>query len=298
MQSTERCVWKCAVGNLKRWKGKSELVLNKNGIVLAVSLLDHAEGLVEFKWNNELTFAQIVALFGNIPLPPYLHRNPAEEDIERYQTVYSKFEGAVAAPTAGLHFTAEVLEELKRQNIKTDYLTLHVSAGTFQPIKVQNALEHKMHEEEVILTRENIVNLLEKDRFIVPVGTTSMRSLESAYWFGVKLSSDPSVEFVITQDDAYVLKQDVSVEESLRKVLAAMEERKTDTIVGRTSIYIVPGYKFRIAHGLITNFHQPGSTLMLLVAALVGNDWKKIYQEALDKNYRFLSYGDSSLLIP
>jgi S-adenosylmethionine:tRNA ribosyltransferase-isomerase len=266
--------------------------------VLAVSLLDKAEGLVEFKRNNELTFAQIVALFGNIPLPPYLHRNPGEEDIERYQTVYSKFEGAVAAPTAGLHFTGQVLEELKRQNIKTDYLTLHVSAGTFQPIKVENALEHKMHEEEVILTRENIVNLLEKDRFIVPVGTTSMRSLESAYWFGVKLSSNPSVEFVITQDDAYVLKQDVSVEESLRKVLAAMEERKTDTIVGHTSIYIVPGYKFRIAHGLITNFHQPGSTLMLLVAALVGDDWKKIYQEALDKNYRFLSYGDSSLLIP
>ena len=206
-------------------------------------------------------------------------------------------EGAVAAPTAGLHFTAAVFESLKKKNISTDFLTLHVSAGTFMPIKVKNALEHTMHQEQVVVSRKNVENLL-KATNVVAVGTTSLRTMESVYWYGVKLIQDPKATFKISQQDPYSQKDFPSKTPSLSAVLKYMDDNNTNSITGETSIYIVPGYTFRVCQALITNFHQPASTLILLVAAFIGEDWKKIYDEALSKGYRFLSYGDSSLLIP
>lgn len=258
-------------------------------------MVDKENAIVEFEWSPEgVTFAEVVQKIGAVPLPPYIKRTLETSDIERYQTIYSKEDGAVAAPTAGLHFTANVFDSLKVKNIISDYLTLHVSAGTFQPVKVQNALEHSMHGEQIIITRGNVENLL-KERTIVAVGTTSLRTMESIYWYGVKLSTDLSSQFLIRQDDAYQLKP-IGKSKALNAVLKKMDVENTDQLIGETSIYIFPGYDFKTCDALITNFHQPGSTLMLLVAAFVGNDWKKVYDDALAKDYRFLSYGDSSLL--
>jgi S-adenosylmethionine:tRNA ribosyltransferase-isomerase len=226
-----------------------------------------------------------------------LKRSAEELDKERYQTIYSAHEGAVAAPTAGLHFTPAVFDSLKKKNISTDFVTLHVSAGTFLPIKVKNALEHPMHQEQVVITRENIENLL-KATNVVAVGTTSLRSLESLYWYGVKLIQDPKSTFRISQQYPYTQKEFPATSSAFSAVLRHMDENRKNSITGETSIYIVPGYTFRVCHSLITNFHQPGSTLILLVAAFIGEDWKKVYGEALSNGYRFLSYGDSSLLIP
>jgi S-adenosylmethionine:tRNA ribosyltransferase-isomerase len=297
MQSTDACEWQCTIGNLKRWKDDVVLTKRQNGLHLSASLVDREQGLVRFEWNTGQSFAEVIDAFGATPLPPYLKRNPVDEDKKRYQTIYSEQEGAVAAPTAGLHFTERVFSLLKKRGIAHDFVTLHVSAGTFQPVKVKNAIEHKMHTEQVVITRTNIETLLQNPN-VIPVGTTSMRTLETIYWFGVKLQSNPSGEFQITQQDAYTLPQDISVEIALQRVLAFFDWKKTDVITGETSIYIFPGYRFRICKGLITNFHQPGSTLILLVAALVGPDWRRIYSEALKNDYRFLSYGDSSLLLP
>jgi S-adenosylmethionine:tRNA ribosyltransferase-isomerase len=241
----------------------------------------------------------LIRLSGEVPLPPYLKRKPVASDAQRYQTVYANYEGAVAAPTAGLHFTPEVLAELKTKNIQTDFLTLHVSAGTFQPVKVDNAVEHVMHQEQVLISYNNIENLLQPGKFIIPVGTTAMRTLESLYWFGAKLLFDPHSKFLISQNDPYDYPAKApSTEEALRRVQQYMKDQYIDILRGETSIYIMPGYSFKVCQGLITNFHQPGSTLILLVAAFVGEDWKEIYNAALNNNYRFLSYGDSSLLLP
>ena len=217
----------------------------------------------------------------------------------RSQTIYSQAEGAVAAPTAGLHFTEDVIMQMTEKGMLTDYLTLHVSAGTFQPIKTQNALAHPMHEEKMIITRRNIENLLQENKKVVAVGTTSMRTLETIYWFGAKLIENPAAEFKVTQFDPYSNRPNIPCKkDALHAILKMMEHHKLESIAGETSIYIVPGYPFQVCDALITNFHQPGSTLMLLVAAFVGKDWEKIYREALANQYRFLSYGDSSLLIP
>jgi S-adenosylmethionine:tRNA ribosyltransferase-isomerase len=286
--------WHCTIGNQKRWKESSKLRITHPEFVLEATLVDREKGIVEFEWTNSLSFSEVVQKAGAIPLPPYLHRKAEATDRERYQTVYSKNDGAVAAPTAGLHFTSEVFDSLRKKNIQTDYLTLHVSAGTFQPVKVENAAQHVMHNEQIVVTRENIENLL-TNKFITAVGTTSMRTLESIYWYGVKLLKDFSSPFLISQHDAYELTP-ASKEEALKAVLKKMDEQSTNQLLGETSIYIMPGYQFKIANALITNFHQPGSTLILLVAAFVGDNWKKIYSEALKNNYRFLSYGDSSLL--
>jgi S-adenosylmethionine:tRNA ribosyltransferase-isomerase len=234
---------------------------------------------------------------GVTPLPPYLKRKAEASDKNDYQTIYSHYEGAVAAPTAGLHFTDAVFEELGRRGIHHDFLTLHVSAGTFQPIKAQDANDHRMHQEQIIVTRKNIENLL-ANNFIIPVGTTSMRTLESLYWYGAKLLNDPRSTFLIQQDDPYTIKNSPEKNEALKAVLRKMESAGIKTLIGETSIFIKPGYSFKICKALITNFHQPGSTLILLVAAFVGDNWKKIYRGALENNYRFLSYGDSSILFP
>ncbi len=288
--------WECTIGNLKRWKGEP-LTLSGNGLSVVAELIDREKGIVKFSWEPAaISFAEMITQIGETPLPPYLHRKAEESDKEKYQTVYSKNEGAVAAPTAGLHFTQAVLDDLAKSGIKKDFLTLHVSAGTFQPIKVENALEHTMHAEQILVSRENIINLLNSSRTIA-VGTTAMRTLESIYWYGVKLLSNPDEEFTITQEDAYRLPQNIEKEQALMAVQIRLRRDGTERISGTTSIFIRPGYQFRLCDGLITNFHQPGSTLILLIAALAGDRWREIYKEALANGYRFLSYGDSSLLI-
>ena len=297
MQAHRRCTWQCTVGNLKRWKDEP-VVKTFHGITLQATLRDREEGLVEFEWATDHSFAEVVNLAGETPLPPYLHRKPEQADRERYQTIYSHHEGAVAAPTAGLHFTPAIFDQLKAKGIAHDFVTLHVSAGTFQPVKVENAVEHVMHNEQVVVTRGNLDHLL-SGRYIVPVGTTSMRTLESLYWYGVKLLKDPEAVFTISQHEAYAAANRwPSRDEALRAVVAYMERNHLDLLTGETSIYIMPGYTFRVCEALITNFHQPGSTLILLVAAFIGEDWRKVYKESLANGYRFLSYGDSSLLIP
>lgn len=298
MAASGRCTWQCTVGNLKKWSEGVALKKEIGSTTLTASLLNRKESLVEFRWDSHDSFAGIVAKSGETPLPPYIKRKPEETDSERYQTVYSLYDGAVAAPTAGLHFTEQVFKKLDDRNIGRDFLTLHVSAGTFQPIKAQDPEDHVMHQEQIIISRANIHNLLAPGRFITAVGTTSMRTLESLYWFGAKLLQDPHQEFRIHQQDAYAFENPPRTDDALKAVLAHMEQTQTDTLVGETSIFIRPGYSFKVCKALITNFHQPASTLILLVAAFVGHDWKKIYEEALRNEYRFLSYGDSSLLMP
>lgn len=297
MESQSSCSWKCTIGNLKRWPQGTTLTKSTGDGLLRATLRDKKEAVVEFEWDNGESFATIIDKNGHVPLPPYLKRDVTDDDKGRYQTVYSHHEGAVAAPTAGLHFTPGVLDRLKEKNIPSDFLTLHVGAGTFQPIKNNNAGEHLMHAEQVIVSQRNLDNLLSAQR-VVPVGTTSMRTLESVYWYGVNLLAGNDVPFVITQRMPYELPQDVAVSEAIRAVKEKLHRSGADTLTGTTSIFIRPGYRFRVCQGLITNFHQPASTLILLVAAFVGSDWKRIYDTALNNDYRFLSYGDSSLLLP
>lgn len=298
MAAQDQCSWQCTIGNLKKWPDGVVLEKKIDSITLRASLSDRKAGLVRFSWDTHESFAGIIRKSGETPLPPYIKRKAEETDSERYQTVYSRHDGAVAAPTAGLHFTPEVFRKLDERNTGRDFLTLHVSAGTFQPIKAQDPLDHVMHQEQIIISRHNIQNLLLPGILPIAVGTTSMRTLESLYWFGAKLLRDGGEPFAIGQQDAYTLPNPPDTADALKAVLEHMDENQTDTLVGETSIYIRPGYSFRICKGLITNFHQPASTLILLVAAFVGEDWKRIYQEALKNDYRFLSYGDSSLLLP
>lgn len=288
--------WKCTVGNVRRWNDGAVLQLATSRETITAKLIDRVQGIVEFTWAGSSTFAELIEAIGETPLPPYIKREVDADDRSRYQTVYARNEGAVAAPTAGLHLTDELLQELGRKNITPAWVTLHVGAGTFMPVKVENAVEHTMHEEQVIVTRELIERLLSK-RKIVAVGTTSVRVLESIYWFGCKLEKNRNAAFVIGQDDPYGEVEEIPVERSLENVLECISHG-LHGLHGSTSIYIRPGYRFHLCDALVTNFHQPGSTLMLLVAAFIGSDWKKVYREALDGGYRFLSYGDSSLLLP
>jgi S-adenosylmethionine:tRNA ribosyltransferase-isomerase len=295
MEATGSCQWQCTIGNLKRWTDNKPLPFRHPAFQLSAQLINRAEGIVEFSWTTSHSFAEVVTLCGDVPLPPYLNRASEETDKVSYQTVYSKHDGAVAAPTAGLHFTEAILNQLEKAGIKKEYLTLHVSAGTFQPVKVDNALEHNMHQEQMVVTRANVERMLSSN-FSVAVGTTSVRTMESLYWFGVKLMGDPESTFHVSQHDAYLLTQNISKQQALNQVLDYMSLKGIDTLIGETSIYIVPGYNFRTVDALITNFHQPGSTLILLVAAFTGTDWRLIYESALANHFRFLSYGDSSLL--
>lgn len=295
MSSKGNCAWKVLVGNSKKWKTGTSVYYNANGVKLEA--YRETENKVSFHWTSNDTFSEILSKTGTIPLPPYLNRKATKEDIPRYQTVYSRAEGAVAAPTAGLHFTSEILAELKKEGISTDYLTLHVSAGTFQPIKTDSITSHPMHNEQVIIKKQNIKGLLEKEK-IIAVGTTSMRTLESLYWFGCKLETEKNAAFFIEKLLPYQKTNNLTKHQSLTNVLDYMEANQLEVLAGSTEIFIFPGYQFKICNGLITNFHLPGSTLILLIAALVGKDWKRIYEHALESDYRFLSYGDSSLLMP
>ncbi|MEP2772285.1 MAG: S-adenosylmethionine:tRNA ribosyltransferase-isomerase [Fulvivirga sp.] len=297
------CVWKCMVGNFKKWKGDTKLTIpltiEGEKINLSATVTDRESKLIEFKWDGNYRFVDIIEAAGKVPLPPYIDREVDKEDHERYQTIYSAHEGAVAAPTAGLHFTDEVITQLKQNNVLLDYLTLHVSAGTFQPVKEENALDHPMHSEQVVISMQNIESLLNSEQ-VISVGTTSMRTLESLYWYGVKILKEKDYIFQIPklypyQHEGYKLP---SMKEAIEAVKAFMIAQNVTQINGHTEIFIFPGYTFRVCDGLITNYHLPGSTLILLVAAFIGEDWKKVYNQALENNYRFLSYGDSSLLLP
>ena len=298
MAARRQCSWQCTIGNLKKWPDGIALEKEIGEVQLTATLTDRKAGHVEFNWLGGDTFAEIIHRAGETPLPPYIKRKAEASDSERYQTIYSHLDGAVAAPTAGLHFTPAVFSTLKQKNIGHDFLTLHVSAGTFQPIKTEDPEAHVMHEEQIIVTKANVRNLLTPGRLVTAVGTTSMRTLESLYWYGAKLLSDPQCEFRIGQRDAYTFTGPPATEKALQAVMDFMNRNQLDSLVGETSIFIRPGYTFRVCKALITNFHQPASTLILLVAAFAGDDWKKIYEEALANDYRFLSYGDSSLLIP
>ncbi|MCF0042073.1 S-adenosylmethionine:tRNA ribosyltransferase-isomerase [Dyadobacter fanqingshengii] len=296
------CVWECMIGNKKRWKLADQLTteieVNGQQILLSVSYEDYDRNLVRFNWSGDLVFLDIVKALGEIPLPPYLNRDTEARDSETYQTVYAHHDGAVAAPTAGLHFTQDIFEKLEAKEVKRSFLTLHVGAGTFQPIKVSSVTEHRMHSEQVVFTKQLVIDLLENLETIIPVGTTSLRSLESLYWFGVKLFREETSSFFIEKLYPYPFEENElpSAAEALEAILIFMESQDLDHIVGETEIFIFPGYTFRLCKAIITNYHQPGSTLILLVAAFIGQDWKRIYSEALLKDYRFLSYGDSSLL--
>lgn len=305
MEATGSATWQAMIGNRKRWKPdetlETTLSTADGPVVLLARWYNYDQSVVQLSWQPAgLSFAGLIHDAGEIPLPPYLKRNATDADRVNYQTVYSSQEGAVAAPTAGLHFTPAVFENLSRQGISHDYLTLHVGAGTFQPIKTEDIRQHQMHTEQVVYTQTNLRNLLQHPDKLIAVGTTSMRALESLYWMGVKLVRNDLDPFQLDQHYAYQLtnQSKPSPVESIAAVLDYLTDRQQESIVASTGIYIMPGYQFKLCHGLITNFHQPGSTLILLIAALVGNDWKRVYHEALQQDYRFLSYGDSSLLLP
>lgn len=300
LSSTQSCVWKCMVGNLKKWKGE---VLKKevgtDNLILEAERLETNgnTSFIKFSWNNGVSFAEVLDLLGELPIPPYLNRKTQESDKTTYQTVYSKVKGSVAAPTAGLHFTPEVISALHGKGIKTMELTLHVGAGTFQPVKAEEIGGHAMHAEKIEVSREFIENLIENLGNIVAVGTTSVRTLESLYYLGVQLHSGDT-KLLVNQWEPYENKSELSPNESLQAILNYMNETQSNILYATTQIMIVPGYKFNIVDILITNFHQPKSTLLLLLAAFIGEKWRELYKYALENDYRFLSYGDSSVLIP
>jgi S-adenosylmethionine:tRNA ribosyltransferase-isomerase len=304
MQQTESCTWKCLVGNNKRWKsGPLKLYFEGGEVTAEREAQQEGHFLIRFTWTPvDLTFAEVLEHCGRLPLPPYLNRELTPEDRTRYQTIYAHHQGAVAAPTAGLHFTDQVMADLKNKGIDSTYLTLHVGAGTFKPVKADTMETHEMHAEQLMVSKEVVEQLLQHlGKPLIPVGTTSMRSLESLYWLGTLLLQQPELkpeELHVTQWVPYETSTPPAVSEALQALLDYMDCHQTDHLHASTQIIIAPGYTFRVCSGLVTNFHQPESTLLLLVAALIGEDWQQVYRHALDNDYRFLSYGDSSLLLP
>lgn len=297
LSSVEPVEWKCMIGNLKKWKeGVLNLNIEKNNktITLSASRLntDANTHIVRFSWSDsEVSFAEILEAAGELPIPPYLNRPTEENDKQTYQTVYSIIKGSVAAPTAGLHFTQTVLNNLHTNGIDRTEITLHVGAGTFQPVKTEDADKHLMHTEIISVSRQAIVEIMTSLGHICAVGTTSMRTLESLYYIGLHPENTD-----VEQTEPYDKDYELSAEESLRNLLEYLDRTGRQTLHARTRIMIKPGYRFRITDMLLTNFHQPKSTLLLLVSAFVGDDWKRIYSFAMDNGFRFLSYGDSSLL--
>ena len=295
MNAVEYCEWQCMIGNAKKWPVNQPVVIDS--VPQKVTITRLTDQTVSISWSDQTPFATLIRQLGKIPLPPYIKRQVEKEDEDRYQTVYAEPEGAVAAPTAGLHFTNKIIQQLEARGVTKDFVTLHVSAGTFQPIKADDIMEHPMHQEEIVITYHNVEKLLQYPK-VVSVGTTSLRTLESLYWFGVKLEDDPEAPFRVEKMLPYKNHISISKQKALENVLALMERKNLRQLIGHTEIFIIPGYTFRVIDALITNFHLPGSTLILLIASFIGEDWINVYQEALDHEYRFLSYGDSSLLIP
>ncbi|MDR1879802.1 MAG: S-adenosylmethionine:tRNA ribosyltransferase-isomerase [Tannerellaceae bacterium] len=308
LQQTSRCRWYCMVGNAKRWKeGTLSLTVAIDGFPIQLNA-ERKEtagdtSLVEFTWDNpSYTFADLLDAAGQLPIPPYLHRETEESDLKTYQTVYSKIKGSVAAPTAGLHFTPELLSCLDAKGFGREELTLHVGAGTFKPVKSDTIAGHDMHTEFISVTRASIERIKANLGRIIAVGTTSVRTLESLYYTGLILSANPDAspaDLIVGQWMPYdaPAAPDLSAAKALDYVLDYLDRRGTNTLVTATRIMIAPGYRFHIVRGMLTNFHQPKSTLLLLIAAFAGEDWRKIYDYALTHDFRFLSYGDSSLLL-
>lgn len=306
-QETRRCSWTCLVGNLKKWKegtlSKTIFIKDQPFVLTADKKKSHGDThLIEFTWDNETyTFADILDAAGVLPIPPYLHRETEKSDLQTYQTVYSKIKGSVAAPTAGLHFTSEVLADIDARGIGREEVTLHVGAGTFKPVKSDTIEGHEMHTEFISVRRSSIERIKSNLGNIIAVGTTSVRTLESLYYMGVILDNNPeatSEDLVVKQWMPYDMNNNrLTAERSLQNILDYLDKHDADTLVTATQIIIAPGYEFKIVKGIVTNFHQPKSTLLLLISAFVKGNWKSIYEYALEHDFRFLSYGDSSLLI-
>jgi len=299
-------LWQCLIGGASKWKHgqvlEMKITVEQIQTILRAKYVEKKGDsfVIEFSWDEaKLTFGEILHHAGAIPLPPYIKRDALPLDAERYQTIYAHHEGSVAAPTAGLHFTADLLNRLQQKSIRTDFVTLHVGAGTFKPVKSATIHGHEMHAEFITVSKKTIENIVDNlGKTIVPVGTTSLRTIESLYWLGVKVASEQKDnDLRLSQWEPYELKtQNVSAAQALLNLLDLMDSKSMDQLTTKTNIIIIPGYKARIATALITNFHQPQSTLLLLVAALIGSDWRKVYDYALENDFRFLSYGDGCLL--
>lgn len=306
-QTNGACSWLCMVGNLKKWKGtplKREFEIMGSHVTLTATYR-HEHGTshwIDFTWDNsDVTFADILEHVGELPIPPYLNRETQESDKTTYQTVYSKIKGSVAAPTAGLHFTDKVLASVDAHGIERDEVTLHVGAGTFKPVKSDEIAGHEMHTEFISVHRSTLERLIRHDASAIAVGTTSVRTLESLYYMGAKLAANPCLseeQLHVTQWEPYDTNPTITPVEALRNIVGFLDRNGINTLHSSTQIIIAPGYEYKIVKILITNFHQPQSTLLLLVSAFVHGDWRRIYDYALTHNFRFLSYGDSSLLIP
>ncbi|MFN8253174.1 MAG: S-adenosylmethionine:tRNA ribosyltransferase-isomerase [Ferruginibacter sp.] len=301
LAATKTCNWKCFIGGVSKWKGGS-LEMMVDGKKLLATLIETLPDAyaVEFIWSGNGSFAEMVEQAGNIPLPPYIKRKAEGEDRDRYQTIYAQYDGSVAAPTAGLHFTDAVFKSLDTKNISRGFVTLHVGAGTFKPVKAAKMEQHEMHAEWIDISTGAIENILGNlNNTIVAVGTTSLRTLESLYWLGVKALLEPEANSLqLSQWEVYesLSACTFTATEALQGLLRWLQHNKQAHLFTQTQILIAPGYQFKIAKALVTNFHQPQSTLLLLVAAAVGNQWKEIYHYALENDFRFLSYGDGSLL--
>jgi S-adenosylmethionine:tRNA ribosyltransferase-isomerase len=299
--------WVCLIGRVDKWKEKI-ISINSTNFSLHAEMVKRTGNVftIKFSWEPQnLSFAEILEEVGEMPIPPYLKRESETIDASRYQTVYAEQKGSVAAPTAGLHFTNQIFEKLQSKDAIVDYVTLHVGAGTFKPVKSETLEGHDMHSEWIEVGQDSIVKILEQIsdtpslKNVIAVGTTSLRTIESLYWMGVKASQNleaTTEELEVKQWDAYDLPQSLTATDSLNCLLAWLRKNKIEKLICKTQLLIVPSYKLRIANALVTNFHQPSSTLLLLVAAVVGDDWKKIYDYALEHDFRFLSYGDGSLL--
>ena len=306
-QQTEHAAWLCMIGNLKKWKEgplHRELTVKEHPLTLTATR-GECQGTshwVDFSWNNsEVTFADILEVFGELPIPPYLNRETQESDKETYQTVYSKIKGSVAAPTAGLHFTPRVLDTLRKKGVDLEELTLHVGAGTFKPVKSEEIEGHEMHTDYISISRSTLRKLIGHNACAIAVGTTSVRTLESLYHIGVTLAANPQAteeELHVRQWQPYEKYDEIPPVVALQKILDYLDYNGMETLHTSTQIIIAPGYDYKIVKAMITNFHQPQSTLLLLVSAFVKGNWRTIYDYALSHDFRFLSYGDSSLLIP
>ncbi len=301
MGAQQTSQWICLVGGVKKWKEEFLTITDDKGFELKAQLTERLEGefLITFSWTpQDLTFSEVLENVGRIPLPPYIKREVTNSDKERYQTVFAKEEGSVAAPTAGLHFTDALVNELAAKGITSSQITLHVGAGTFKPVSSNTMKDHPMHAEWIDVDVSTILELAHSTKRITPVGTTSMRTIESLYWFGVKVLTTPENPELqeLMQWDAYDLPQNYTKQEALLALATHLQEKGVEKLMAKSRLIIAPGYQPKVAGALITNFHQPGSTLLLLVSAVIGDHWKTVYQYALDHDFRFLSYGDSNYL--
>ncbi|MEP6846008.1 MAG: S-adenosylmethionine:tRNA ribosyltransferase-isomerase [Panacibacter sp.] len=304
-----KVLWKCLVGGARKWKDEPLIKMiesNSGTITLSAKKIEKFSDyfLVEFNWEDDsLSFSEVLHVAGSMPLPPYLNRDAEEADKERYQTIYAKCNGSVAAPTAGLHFTERLFKKLNSKNIARDFVTLHVGAGTFKPVNTETMQDHEMHTEFIEINASLITNILQHiDETIIAVGTTSLRTIESLYWLGVKTILHKAITIdvlQVNQWDGYDLNaENITPKEALTSLIHWMQQNNLSKLITKTQIIIAPGYGLKVAKALVTNFHQPQSTLLLLVAAIIGGDWKKVYNYAMENDFRFLSYGDGCLLYP